>query len=880
MCGICKTVATMKKIMNIFVLVAAAAMALVSCQKNEMDAPAAKKELHFTIKANAPQTKTVISDNGDKTYTPSWKKGDEIGIYFTEPAKDAQADATFANINENGPIAEFDGTAAAPEEGVLYAFYPESAINKAYDDGTIRLDLSTSQKPTSTSFDPACDILVAQPCEYLSDGETVVIDDLHFARIMSVLRINLNSTFADVKDEVVESVSFAVQDVDMAGNAKVDYKTGEIVGWNNGSVDRNVITASYTSEDFVTVAGENNSVYLVVAPVEIPAGKEITFTIETQNYTITKTVAAPAMEFNAGKVEVINLTILAENCEKEDTSLDYSGEYLIAGKEGDNWYAAKKYTSGNYLAVSEIEFIGENIVETEAISDHYMTITKVVGGVYDGMYTIVDAGGKYLATSSSDSNNMKAESSASANTYWTIVKDDAKGTYSIVASKSEYTRNDMRFNYNGGTNSRVSCYDGTKTTQPYLALFSTSLVKQDTTPKLELGEESIELTAAGGEGTIAVTAKNLPAEIQVKALTAEGAQGEVEWLAAAYADGVITYTAQANESTEARTAYIEVYVSDDLKTGVSVTQEAAGVTKQYYVKVTTAPNDWSGTYLIVAGTSVATAIDGSWLKYATATINDNKIEATATTNAYAVTIQKVASQSYYTIKLANGQYLGTPNSNSIKQSTSVASDFYWKFSVSSSLVKIEANSYSGRILRLNGTSGFRTYTSSTGTQATLYRLEGSESGGETPEEPETPVEPDPTPDPDVESVTVTLNPGDSDAGTWVNSQKTSEASVGNVTFTALGTGGNDSKYYDSDKTWRFYTANSSGVKVSVPTGSSITKVVITVTKGSPSTPSGCTVSSANKVYTYTVSNSPTELSFFKSGSDNLQINKIEVTYTN
>ena len=55
----------MKKIMNIFVLVAAAAMTLVSCQKNEMDAPAAKKELHFTIKANAPQTKTVISDNGE-----------------------------------------------------------------------------------------------------------------------------------------------------------------------------------------------------------------------------------------------------------------------------------------------------------------------------------------------------------------------------------------------------------------------------------------------------------------------------------------------------------------------------------------------------------------------------------------------------------------------------------------------------------------------------------------------------------------------------------------------------------------------------------------------------------------------------------------------
>ena len=59
----------MKKIMKPFVLVAAAAMALASCQKNEMPAPE-KQELHFTIKAGI-ETKTSIADNGDGTYSPS-----------------------------------------------------------------------------------------------------------------------------------------------------------------------------------------------------------------------------------------------------------------------------------------------------------------------------------------------------------------------------------------------------------------------------------------------------------------------------------------------------------------------------------------------------------------------------------------------------------------------------------------------------------------------------------------------------------------------------------------------------------------------------------------------------------------------------------------
>ena len=130
-------------------------------------------------------------------------------------------------------------------------------------------------------------------------------------------------------------------------------------------------------------------------------------------------------------------------------------------------------------------------------------------------------------------------------------------------------------------------------------------------------------------------------------------------------------------------------------------------------------------------------ITSSWLKFENVTISDDKIEADETTAACAVEIEKISGQSYYSIKLPDGKYLGTPSSNSIKSATSLGNDFYWKFSLSGNLVKIESNAYSDRHLRLNGSSGFRTYTSNTGTQATLYRLETGEDGGGTtdPEEP-------------------------------------------------------------------------------------------------------------------------------------------------
>ena len=560
----------MKKIMRLFVYVAAAAMTLASCQKNEMDAPV-KKNVHFTIKAGI-ETKTSIVETtaDDKTiYTPKWDGDEVLGVLFAAPNNDTNQEHVVKLPNTvSGSHANFEGDVEIEgESGTFYSFYPAGAFKRGYTEGDVRLDLSNVQKPKATSFDPDCDILVAKPQDYVVEEGVVTVQNLEFARIMSVLRIDLKSESQDLQNEFVKSISFTAGDIEITGYARIKLDNPEFTGnWASSGNQYCTVTANYDT-DIVSINGESNSVYLVIAPVTIPAGKDLTFEIRTKSYSLTKKITSPEMKFTAGNVSKINLSISSENIDQSD---DYSGEYLIAGKEGDKWYAAKKYSSGNYLTASEIEFEGENILETENVADYYMTIDKVVGGDYDGMYTIVDAGGKYLSTSSSTNNYMKAVGEASVNTYWTIKKDDANGTYSIVASMSE-SHNDMRFNYNSGS-PRVSCYDGTKTNLPYLTLFSTSLVKSDTTPKLDVALEQLELTFEAADGEIAVTAKNLSSDLLVRALTAEGAQEEVDWLTVTYADGKITYTATANESEDARTAYIEAYVSDDLKDGVAVTQ--------------------------------------------------------------------------------------------------------------------------------------------------------------------------------------------------------------------------------------------------------------------------------------------------------------------
>ena len=553
----------MKKFIKPFVLVAAAAMALASCQKNEFDAPQ-KQTVHFTVNAGI-ETKTSITDNGNETYTPQWDGNEELGVLFALPNENTKASDVVKLANTlSGKTASFQGNVKDVDAtGTFYAFYPAASFNRGYEDKDARLDLKNVQNPTATSFDPTCDILVAKPYDYTVEEGAVVADGLEFARIMSVLRIDLKSEFADVQNEFVESFSLTVDGVKLTGYARVFLNEPDFTGnWASTGAEWCTVTAKYDS-DLVSINGASNSVYLVIAPVAIPANKDLTFEIKTKNYNISKTVKSPEMKFTAGNVSKINLTILSENCEKIDQSIDYSGEYLIVDTELTK--AASKWTGANNLTAIDIASENGVVYEADNLADCKMTITKVTEGDNAGKYTIQDADGQYLyaAGGSGTNNHLKGSDTES---YWTIEEDGAKY---VMTSLSGAARNILR--YNATNNPPIfSCYGSG---QKDVTLYKYSDLVPDTRQILEITSEPLNLTADAATGTITVKTQNV-GTVTVKALAAEDSNVEVDWLTLTYNNGVISYSATANELSESRTAYIQASASDDLKAGVAVTQAA------------------------------------------------------------------------------------------------------------------------------------------------------------------------------------------------------------------------------------------------------------------------------------------------------------------
>ena len=133
-----------------------------------------------------------------------------------------------------------------------------------------------------------------------------------------------------------------------------------------------------------------------------------------------------------------------------------------------------------------------------------------------------------------------------------------------------------------------------------------------------------------------------------------------------------------------------------------------------YQKVTSAPSNWSGDYLIVRDDN-SRAFDGSLStldaadNYIGVTISDGSITANSTVNASKWTIAKVGETSNYTIKSASGYYIGrTANSNGLNSSTSEA----YTNTLSYSDDHVVITSSGGPTLQMNSGTRFRYYTTS------------------------------------------------------------------------------------------------------------------------------------------------------------------------
>ena len=201
----------------------------------------------------------------------------------------------------------------------------------------------------------------------------------------------------------------------------------------------------------------------------------------------------------------------------------------------------------------------------------------------------------------------------------------------------------------------------------------------------------------------------------------------------------VTVTLAANSGAE-RTATVSVnpvdqeHYSAQNKT-VTVTQKQY-VATLYYEKVTTAPSDWSGDYLMVCESrgEALSSISTTSTKYGIGTgvtISDGKILSNSTTNAYKLVIAPATGGgSGYTIKFGDN-YLYWTSGNSLATNASESDNSRWTITAGATTgnwVIANVNDSAREIWYNTGSPRFACYTgkseSTSGYAAVqLYRLE-------------------------------------------------------------------------------------------------------------------------------------------------------------
>lgn len=301
----------MKKIMNLFVLVAATAMALVSCQKNEIENPAPQEyEYTFLIgSADDAESKAYIGDEN-----VVWEEDDRMGVY-TKVAAGTISNNAYGAITPGTPATmKMYSNQAIATGDYIYAYYPYDESNKN-GNLTVTLNIPTIQDGKDDM--PMVAIPHCVESAISSGQQNAPVGKIKFANLGSVIEFHVYSTTEAYQTELVKSVTFNA-DMEIAGNftfdmTAVDYsneETLDIAGYEATSVVSTLSTSTQVSAD----KNAATVVKMVVAPGTYTGNIVVTTDKATYTYPI-----STAKEFNRSAVKPLGLN-LRENVREENTS--------------------------------------------------------------------------------------------------------------------------------------------------------------------------------------------------------------------------------------------------------------------------------------------------------------------------------------------------------------------------------------------------------------------------------------------------------------------------------------------------------------------------------------------------------------------------------
>lgn len=563
----------MKKIFTMILVGAAAVLASVSCNKEEVIE--ASKDGTVRFYATEIKTKTEFGTPDGTKYPTLWTTAEGVKIslngatgidYSVTPSVDRKS----ADLNPSDPSKEItdDGTHSYK----FYALSPNSAY-VSVNASQFNVNFPANQTPKDGSVDEKAQILFASFDANTTFPATV---NLSFEHLAAYGKLSFSNLALD-GDETVSSITIESPE-DWTGRWQYVFSSGEY----NANSSSNILTLT---------TDKTTDIWFACKPVNLE-GQTISISIATNKGTFSKNVAfkSGTGNFVAGKigsfiVDMDGITRVAPvvyTMVDDIADLTLGSEVIIVGKDDDAPYAISTTQNGNNRAIASITKStsagGDAIINDPGADVQVFTIKN---GSTAGTYAF-DTGEGYIYAASSSSNYMRTEASLSLNSSWTIsIAGDGEATISANGSN---TRNTIRCN-KANNPPIFSCYASGSTTGSAVVIYKKNGTGAAVLPKVTIaGDIEAEVS---GKNIIVTWTDPADANVSKYKVTCTGqadqdvTPSEEGYIFENLADGeyVITVTAIAANSSTHRNS--NTWTSSELEVS-SVTFEEIDLTAKGY----------------------------------------------------------------------------------------------------------------------------------------------------------------------------------------------------------------------------------------------------------------------------------------------------------
>lgn len=366
--------------------VAAVVLAAAGCAKEiegEIQAPEQPEDEAGTMVIGAELsespdaddvTKTLISDNGDKTYSVFWDKGDQI-LVNGETSTNIDID------HDNKKSASFTlPVVDAPYCAVYPAgLYVKDSYKTVKEDSTvIEITIPSTQKYEEKGFDPDAAIMTAR-------GEAG--GGLAFKHAMAYLKVAVNGT-------AVKSIRVNGNDNEaLSGAYTISYsKSGIAFGPKKNEKDKAIGNTSATISCGESVVASGAPVFIAIPAREYKRGLTLTIVDAENHYQVVRSMKS--FTAGMGKVYPTTITFNAAGTYLEGgiyTVEDWNG-FVAAVNKGD-WSAWRKNVNGEdgVHLMADI-YSSTNLPRTNDIIEGSKDKCEWNGDFYGHGHTITHAG--------------------------------------------------------------------------------------------------------------------------------------------------------------------------------------------------------------------------------------------------------------------------------------------------------------------------------------------------------------------------------------------------------------------------------------------------------------------------------------------------------